>query len=179
MSESKKINCSFCNFNTSKLTTINCSYYCVICRLTLKPTTQDTHKIIAVYSIFQQVMINKLYREFILKHNSIPKPHDIDPNCRLIQFNPTVLHDIINLMSNDEKIIFMNIKYFLSDQVMINEIKVVNFFTTINIVNKETNIVNKETNRIPLLKHQKNLIDKYYQKFINNNHLKIENLFKN
>jgi hypothetical protein len=189
MSESKKINCSFCNFFSSKLTMINEKFYCIICRLTLKPTTQDTHKIVAVYSILQQVMINKLYREYILKNNSIPQPHDIDPNCRLIQYNPTVLHEICNLMSPDEKLSFINIKYFLTDQVRIDEIKVTNFFKIIgnnnenknknNHTKRETNNhTNRDTNRILLLKHQKNLIDKYYQKFIDTNHLKIESLFK-
>jgi hypothetical protein len=193
MSESKKMHCSFCDFLTSKLTIIGNKTYCFICRLTLKPTTHDTHKIIAVYSILQQVMINKLYREFILKYNSIPQPHDIDPNCRLILYNPTVLHEICNLMSNDERLSFMNIKYFLTDQVRIDEIKVVNFFAKIggnsihggkngvngekNGVNGEKNGVNGEKNRVFLLKHQKNLIDKFYQKFIDNNLSRIQILF--
>ena len=179
MSESKKMSCSFCDFFSSKLTMINEKFYCVICRLTLKPTTHDTHKIVAVYSIFQQVMINKLYREYILKNNSIPEPHEIDPNCRLIKFNPTVLHDIVDMMSPDERLSFMNIKYFLTNEVRIDEVKVVNFFTTIggSRVNGEKNGVNGEKNRILLLKHQKNLIDKFYQKFIDRNRLKIENLF--
>jgi len=180
------MNCSYCDFRTSKLTIIGEISYCIICRLTLKPITQDTHKIVAAYSIFQQVMINKLYREFILKYNRIPEPHEIDPNCRLIQINPTVLHDIINIMTPDEQLSFMNIKYFLTDQVTINDVKVVNFFTKIGgsgvnttQVNGEVNAtqVNGETNRIFLLKHQKNLIDKFYQKFIDNNRLKIESLF--
>jgi hypothetical protein len=183
MSESKKIHCSFCDFFTSKLTIINQKFYCIICRLTLKPTTQDTHKIVAVYSILQQVMINKLYREYILKNNLIPQPHDIDPNCRLIQYNPTVLHDICNLMTNDEKLSFMNIKYFLTDQVRIDEIKVSNFFKIIgnnneNKINHTKGDTNRDTNKILLLKHQKNLIDKYYQKFIDTNRLNIELLFK-
>jgi hypothetical protein len=179
MSKEKKLFCTFCDFFTSKLTMINQNFYCIICRLTLKPTPHDTHKIVAVYSIFQQVMINKLTREYILKNNSIPKPHDIDPNCRLIQYNPTVLHEICNLMTPDERLSFMNIKYFLTDQVSINEIKTVNFFTTIgNRTNGGTNGVNVQSSRIPLLKHQKNLIDKYYQKFIDTNHLNIELLFK-
>lgn len=181
------MSCTFCAFRTSKLTMISDKTYCVICCLTLKPITRNTHKIVAAYSILQQVMINKLYREYILKNNSMPKPHDIDPNCRLIQFNPTVLHEICNLMTPDEQLSFMNIKYFLTDQVSINEIKSVNFFTKIGgisekKVNGETKKVNGEvngeTNRIFLLKHQKNLIDKLYQKFIDNNRLNIELLFK-
>ena len=58
-------------------------------------------------------------------------------------------------------------------------LKTVNFFTTIgNRTNGGTNGVNVQSSRIPLLKHQKNLIDKYYQKFIDTNHLNIELLFK-
>lgn len=184
MSDSKKMDCSYCNFRTSKLLIIDGLSYCFICRLTLKPTTHDTHKIVAVYSILQQVMVNKLYREFILKHNTIPEPHEIDPNCRLINFNPTVLHDVINMMSPDEQLSFMNIKYFLTKQVSINDVKVVNFFTRIGENNQKDKHIDKNidknivTTRILLLKHQKNLIDKYYQKFIDNNHLKIQSLFK-
>lgn len=185
MSDIKKMHysvCSYCDFRTSKLTIIDGLPYCLICRLTLKPTTHDTHKIVAVYSILQQVMINKLYREFILKNNSIPEPHEIDPNCRPINFNPTVLHDICNIMTPNERLSFMNIKYFLTNQVSINDVKVVNFFTRIGVNGGINDKVNGETNkvstRIFLLKHQKNLIDKYYQKFIDNNRLKIESLFK-
>lgn len=178
MSDSKIISCSYCAFRTSKLTIIGEKSYCFICRLTLKPTTHDSHKIVAVYSILQQVMINKLIREYILKNNSIPEPHEIDPNCRLINFNPTVLHDIINIMTPDEQLSFMNIKYFLTDQVTINDVKVVNFFSRIG-GNKSENgnkSKNKDT-RICLLKHQKNLIDKFYQKFIDNNLSRIQILF--
>ena len=60
MSEDKKGFCSFCEFRTTKLTQIGSKSYCLICRLTLKPTTHDTHKIIAAYSIQQQIMINKI-----------------------------------------------------------------------------------------------------------------------
>lgn len=173
----KKIVCSFCDFRTSNLTKIGSEFYCVICRLTLKPNTYDTHKITAAYSIHQQIMINKLYREFILKNNLIPTPHQIDPNCRLININPTLLHEINNLMSEDDKMYFMNIKYFLTDEVDIKEIKTVNFFNMIGDDKKVNKIVNGE-NRINLLKHQKNLFDKYYQKFIDNNLMIIQNLFK-
>jgi hypothetical protein len=185
--EEKKCNCSFCNFRTTKLTKINSNSYCIICRLTLKPTTYDTHKIIAAYSIHQQVMINKLYREYILKNNKIPEPHDIDPNCRIILINPTVLHEMIELMTPDERSCFLNIKYFLTNKVDINEIKTVNFFNMINNkglmnnsrVNGEINSqTNSQTNKILLLKHQKNLYDKYYYKFTENNLMKIQNLFK-
>lgn len=169
--EINKMVCSFCNYRTSKLT----KSYCVICQLTLNPTSHDTHKIVAVYSIHQQLMINKLYREFILKNNSIPHYHEIDPNCRPIKINPTVLHTIIKLMSDDEKMCFLNIKFFLTDEVNINEIKSTNFFT---VISKNTiKYTIKDTSRIGLIKHQQNLFDKYYQKFINNNSTNIQKLF--
>jgi hypothetical protein len=179
MSEDKKGFCSFCEFRTTKLTQIGSKSYCLICRLTLKPTTHDTHKIIAAYSIQQQIMINKLSREFILKNNRIPTPHEIDPNCRLIDINPTVIHQIVNLMSqisSDDASCFLNIKYFLSDDVEVSDIKTVNFFKVNE--NKVNNKTYDRITRIPLLKHQKNLFSKYYQKFIDNNDLKIKNLFK-
>jgi hypothetical protein len=177
----KKLVCSFCDFRTSNLTKIGSKSYCVICRLTLKPNTHETHKIVAAYSIHQQMMINKLYREFILKNNTIPTFYQIDPNCRLININPTLLHEIINLMSEDDKMCFMNIKYFLTDEVNIKEIKTVNFFNMIGGNYDKVNGCNNETNgvnRINLLKHQKNLFDKYYQKFTDNNLINIQNLFK-
>ena len=120
--EVSKLTCEFCEFRTTNLTKINSKFYCVLCRLTLKPTTHETHKIIAAYSIHPQFMINKLSREFILKNNYIPQPRDIDPNCREIEINPTLLHSILNLMSQDDKSCFVNIKYFLSDEINISEI---------------------------------------------------------
>ena len=177
MSEDKKGFCSFCEFRTTKLTQIGSKSYCLICRLTLKPTTSDTHKIIAAYSIQQQIMINKLSREFILKNNRIPTPHEIDPNCRLIDINPTVIHQIVDLMNQDDASCFLNIKYFLSDDVEVSEIRTVNFFKG-NGNKNENNSTIEGITRIPLLKHQKNLFSKYYQKFIDNNDLKIKNLFK-
>ena len=175
----KKLTCEFCEFRTTNLTKINLKSYCVLCRLTLKPTTQETHKLSAAYSIHPQFMINKLSREFILKYNRIPLPRDIDPNCREIEINPTLLHSILDLMSQDDRSCFVNIKYFLSDEIDIKEIKPQNFFRTSQPLNLGTSQqVKLETNKIPLLKHQKNLFDKYYLKFCENNRNNLINLFK-
>jgi len=170
--------CELCEYRTSNLTKINSKSYCVLCRLTLKPTSQDTHKIIAAYSIQPQFMINKLCREYILKNNSIPRPQDIDANCREIEINPTLLHLMLDLMSEDDLICFLNIKYFLSDELDIKEIKPQNFFKNETTTQKYPTIQKEKVNKISLLKHQKNLFDKYYQKFCENNRNVINNLFK-
>ena len=189
MTENKKLTCSFCNYSSTNLIKVGEKTLCVICKYTLKPSPSDTHKIVAAYSINPQYMINKLCREFIVKNDYIPTPHNIDPNCRLIKINPTVLHDIIEIMSSDDKSCFLNIKFFLTTELDIKEIKCINYFQkhsdkkhsdkkhSLNSLNNLNNLNVPEY--IDLLKHQKNIFDKYYQKFVDNNSIKLKKLFKN
>ena len=119
-------------------------------------------------------MINMETRDFILKNNRIPKPSEIDPNSRFILCNPTLLHKIIDLMTPDDSMCFQNIKYMLSDQIKIEEIKTFRIFD--KIPPKSAPYI-LELNPMSLLKHQKNIFDKYYAKFIESNKKLIESLF--
>jgi hypothetical protein len=163
-----------CEFYTSKLTKHNNKRYCILCIMSLIPSTLNTNKLVACYSIKAQSMINRDTREFILKHNRIPKPEEIDKNCRPVLVNPTVLFQVISKMNKDDSMCFLNIKLFFTDELNIKDIKV--FRITDKIPSKNSTWITTLT-YIPMLKHQKLIYDKYYTTFVETTKTNIQSLF--
>ena len=151
--------CSNCKLNYSRLFAHNNHNYCVLCKHVLTSNINDVYNIVACYSDMSQLDIIKHTHTYINKFKKMPDPKNIDQSVTVIKTNSHLLKLLMNEMTNDEKKNFQNIKFFFTNNIPIDLIKVLKF-TEATKIQTPINLPIYDYCQ-PLLKHQKNIMDKY------------------
>ena len=99
---------------------------CILCNIIRYNNKSDSYNIIIGYSDSEQYDIIRKTYEFFIKHDQIPKPHDIDLSVKIIKINPYIFRQFILYYKKNKLIdskLIDNYKIFFTNAIDLNKIK--------------------------------------------------------